>query len=68
MAIKQVKQRKRAAVAKKSKTREQELFRLILENAGQVQLDTEPLKPGVTHVVIESPAGEILVRRRFSAI
>jgi predicted RNA-binding protein YlxR (DUF448 family) len=68
MATKQAKQRKRAAVAKKSKAREEDLFRLILENAGQVQPDTEPLKPGVTHVVIESPAGEILVRRRFSAV
>ncbi|MBU8975855.1 hypothetical protein JI752_006835 [Lysobacter sp. MMG2] len=43
-------------------------FRESLERSGQVQ-DDEDLKPGVTHVrKRDDEGGEVLVRRRFSAL
>ncbi|MDR6672849.1 hypothetical protein [Xanthomonas sp. 1678] len=59
---------KKRAVAKLPKKQELDLFRRSLEKAGQLQIGAEPLKPGVTHVVVEGVDGEVLVRRRFSAI
>lgn len=63
-----IKRTKKQAVAKPAKKRELDLFRRSLERAGQIQTAVEPLKPGVTHVVIEGADGEVLVRRRFSSI
>lgn len=65
MAIKQTKKR---VVTKRAKKRELAIFRGSLEKAGQVQGAVEPLKPGVTHVVTEGGDGEVLVRRRFTAL
>lgn len=58
---------KRAAKAKRPGKGEQKLFRRTLEKAGQVQKDAGEPKAGATHSVAESPDGEVLVRRRFSA-
>lgn len=44
-------------------------LRASLEKAGQVQKDDgTPLQPGVTHTVTDTAQGEVLVRRRFSAL
>lgn len=44
-------------------------LRASLEKAGQIQRDEgTPLQPGVTHTVVATEQGEVLVRRRFSAL
>lgn len=57
----------RAAKAKRPGKGETALFRGSLEKAGQVQKDAGEPKAGTTHALVESPDGEVLVRRRFSA-
>lgn len=55
--------------SKALKVRETQKFLEILEASDQVQSDQCPLKPGATHVLVQTPDGtKQLVRRRFSAL
>lgn len=49
--------------------KEADVLRASLKKAGQVQReDGSPLQPGVTHTTTDTGQGEVLVRRRFSAL
>lgn len=51
------------------RTKKTDVLRASLEKAGQVQRDDgTPLQPGLTHTVVDTDQGEMLVRRRFSAL